>query len=52
MVIGAVFMTVFIIKFVVYVLICGFVGIDMLIWLGVFMVVYGVVYVVLENDAC
>ena len=48
---GAVFMTAFTTKSAVYVLIRGFAGTDMLIWLGAFMAVYGVVYAVLENDA-
>jgi multicomponent Na+:H+ antiporter subunit D len=48
---GAVFMTAFTTKSAIYVLIRGFAGTEMLIWLGAFMAVYGVVYAVLENDA-
>ena len=48
---GAVFMTAFTTKSAVYVLIRGFAGTDILIWLGAAMAVYGVVYAVLENDA-
>jgi multicomponent Na+:H+ antiporter subunit D len=48
---GAVFMTAFTTKSAVYVLIRGFAGTDVLVWLGAAMAVYGVVYAVLENDA-
>ena len=48
---GAVFMTAFTTKSAVYVLIRGFAGTNLLIWLGAAMAVYGVVYAVLENDA-
>ncbi len=48
---GAVFMTAFTTKSAVYVLIRGFAGTQLLIWLGAAMAVYGVVYAVLENDA-
>ena len=48
---GAVFMTAFTTKSAVYVLIRGFAGTDLLVWLGAAMAVYGVVYAVLENDA-
>ncbi|MAB80267.1 MAG: Na(+)/H(+) antiporter subunit D [Planctomycetes bacterium] len=48
---GAVFMTAFTTKSAVYVLIRGFPGTDLLIWLGAAMAIYGVVYAVLENDA-
>ncbi len=48
---GAVFMTAFTTKSAVYVLIRGFAGTELLIWLGGAMAVYGVVYAVLENDA-
>ena len=48
---SAVFMTAFTTKSAVYVLIRGFPGTDLLIWLGAAMAVYGVVYAVLENDA-
>lgn len=47
---GAVFMTAYTTKSAVYVLIRGFAGTEILIWLGAIMAVYGVVYAVLEND--
>lgn len=47
---GAVFMSAFTTKSAVYVLIRGFAGTEMLLWLGVIMALYGVVYAVLEND--
>jgi multicomponent Na+:H+ antiporter subunit D len=48
---GAVFMTAFTTKSAVYVLIRGFPGTELLVWLGAVMAIYGVVYAVLENDA-
>ena len=48
---GAVFMTAFTTKTAVYVLVRGFAGTELLVWLGAAMAVYGVVYAVLENDA-
>ena len=48
---GAIFMTAFTTKSAVYVLIRGFAGTEILIWLGAIMAIYGVVYAVLENDA-
>ncbi|MDP6761441.1 MAG: Na(+)/H(+) antiporter subunit D [Planctomycetota bacterium] len=48
---GSVFMTAFTTKSAVYVLIRGFPGTELLIWLGAAMALYGVVYAVLENDA-
>ena len=48
---GAVFMTAFTTKSAVYVLMRGFAGTEILVWLGAAMAVYGVVYAVLENDA-
>ena len=48
---GAVFMTAFTTKSAVYVLIRGFAGTELLVWLGAAMALYGVVYAVLENDA-
>jgi multicomponent Na+:H+ antiporter subunit D len=48
---GAVFMTAFTTKSAVYVLIRGFPGTELLVWLGALMAIYGVVYAVLENDA-
>jgi multicomponent Na+:H+ antiporter subunit D len=48
---GAVFMCAFTTKTAVYALARGLAGLDILIYLGVFMALYGVVYAVLENDA-
>ena len=48
---GAVFMTAFTTKSAVYVLIRGYAGTELLVWLGAVMAIYGVVYAVLENDA-
>ena len=48
---GAIFMTAFTTKSAVYVLLRGFAGTELLVWLGAIMAVYGVVYAVLENDA-
>ncbi len=48
---GAIFMCAFTTKTAVYVLVRGFPGAEILIWLGVFMALYGVVYAVMENDA-
>jgi multicomponent Na+:H+ antiporter subunit D len=48
---GAVFLTAFTTKSAVYVLIRGYAGTEILVWLGAAMAVYGVVYAVLENDA-
>ena len=48
---GAVFMTAFTTKSAVYVLIRGYAGTEVLVWLGAAMAIYGVVYAVLENDA-
>ena len=47
---GAVFLTAFTTKSAIYVLVRGFPGTDLLIWLGAIMAVYGVVFAVLEND--
>lgn len=47
---GAVFMTAFTTKSAVYVLIRGYSGTEILIYLGAIMALYGVVYAVLEND--
>ncbi|HID19359.1 MAG TPA: Na(+)/H(+) antiporter subunit D [Methanophagales archaeon] len=47
---GAVFLTAFTTKSAVYVLIRGFPNVELLIWLGVIMALYGVVFAVLEND--
>jgi len=47
---GAVFLTAFTTKSSIYVLIRGFPGVEVLIWLGAIMAVYGVIFAVLEND--
>jgi len=47
---GAVFLTAFTTKSAVYVLLRTFPGVELLVWLGAIMAVYGVVYAVLEND--
>jgi len=47
---GAVFLTTFTTKSAIYVLIRGFPGTEILIWLGAIMAIYGVVFAVLEND--
>src|SRR6478672_6302034 len=44
-------MTAFTTKSAVYVLIRGYAGTELLVWLGSVMAIYGVVYAVLENDA-
>jgi multicomponent Na+:H+ antiporter subunit D len=47
---GTVFLSAFTTKTAVYVLIRGFPGTELLIWVGMFMVFYGIVYALLEND--
>lgn len=47
---GTVFLSAFTTKAAVYTLARGFPGVDLLVWLGVAMALYGVVYAVLEND--
>jgi multicomponent Na+:H+ antiporter subunit D len=47
---GMVFLSAFTTKTAVYALMRGFPGNELLVWLGLVMVVYGVVYAVLEND--
>ncbi len=47
---GAVFLTAFTTKSAVYVLARSFPGVELLVWLGAIMALYGVVYAVLEND--
>jgi len=47
---GMVFLSAYTTKTAVYVLIRGFPGEPALIWLGLFMVFYGIVYAILEND--
>jgi multicomponent Na+:H+ antiporter subunit D len=47
---GTVFLSAFTTKAAVYALIRGFPGTELLIWVGLFMVFYGIVYALLEND--
>ncbi len=47
---GSVFLSAFTTKTAVYVLIRGFPGTEVLIWVGLVMVIYGVIYALLEND--
>lgn len=47
---GTVFLSAFTTKTAVYVLIRGFAGEDILIWIGLIMVFYGIIYAILEND--
>ncbi len=47
---GSVFLSAFTTKTAVYVLARGFAGWDILIWAGVVMAIYGVIFAVLEND--
>ncbi len=47
---GSVFLSAFTTKSAVYVLLRGFPGQELLIWVGLFMVFYGIVYALLEND--
>lgn len=47
---GSVFLSAFTTKTAVYVLIRGFAGEEVLIWVGMIMVFYGIVYALLEND--
>ena len=47
---GSVFLTAFTTKSAVYVLLRSFPGVELLVWLGAIMALYGVVYAVLEND--
>ena len=47
---GTVFLSAFTTKTAVYVLIRGFPGTELLIWIGVAMIFYGIVYALLEND--
>jgi multicomponent Na+:H+ antiporter subunit D len=47
---GTVFLSAFTTKTAVYVLIRGFPGTELLVWVGMFMVFYGIVYALLEND--
>ncbi len=47
---GTVFLSAFTTKTAIYTLIRGFPGNEILIWIGLFMVFYGIVYALLEND--
>ncbi|KPK09154.1 MAG: cation:proton antiporter [Betaproteobacteria bacterium SG8_39] len=47
---GTVFLSAFTTKTAVYVLLRGFPGAEILVWVGLFMVFYGIVYALLEND--
>ena len=47
---GTVFLSAFTTKTAVFVLLRGFPGFEVLIWIGLFMVFYGIVYALLEND--
>lgn len=47
---GSVFLSAFTTKTAVYALCRGFAGMELLVWLGVIMALYGVVYAVIEND--
>jgi multicomponent Na+:H+ antiporter subunit D len=47
---GMVFLSAFTTKTAVYVLLRGFPGTELLIYFGLFMVFYGIVYAILEND--
>jgi multicomponent Na+:H+ antiporter subunit D len=47
---GTVFLSAFTTKTAVYVLIRGFPGTELLIWVGLLMVFYGIIYALLEND--
>ena len=47
---GSVFLSAFTTKTAVYVLLRGFPGTEFLIWIGIFMIFYGIVYALLEND--
>jgi len=49
-VVGTVFLSAFTTKTAVYTLARGFAGTDLLIWVGITMVVYGIVFAILEND--
>ena len=47
---GMVFLSAFTTKTAVYVLLRGFPGTDLLVYLGLFMIFYGIIYALLEND--
>jgi len=47
---GAVFLSAFTTKTAVYVLLRGFPGAEILVFIGIFMIFYGIIYALLEND--
>ncbi|MDX2201607.1 MAG: Na(+)/H(+) antiporter subunit D [Hyphomicrobiaceae bacterium] len=47
---GMVFLSAFTTKTAVYVLLRGFPGTELLIWVGLAMMLYGIIYAILEND--
>lgn len=47
---GTVFLSAFTTKTAVYVLLVGFAGEQILIWIGTYMIFYGIIYALLEND--
>ncbi len=47
---GTVFLSAFTTKTAVFALLMGFPGADILIWIGLYMVFYGIIYALLEND--
>ena len=47
---GTVFLSAFTTKTAVYALLRGFPGTELLVWVGLFMAFYGIVYALLEND--
>ena len=47
---GTVFLSAFTTKTAVYVLLRGFPGAEILIYIGIFMIFYGIIYALLEND--
>jgi multicomponent Na+:H+ antiporter subunit D len=47
---GSVFLTAFTTKSAVYVLLRAYPGLELLVWLGAIMAIYGIVYAMLEND--
>ncbi|MCL5780891.1 MAG: Na(+)/H(+) antiporter subunit D [Firmicutes bacterium] len=49
-VIGTVFLSAFTTKTAVYTLARGFAGTEILMWAGIFMIIYGIVFAILEND--
>ncbi|HBW35925.1 MAG TPA: Na(+)/H(+) antiporter subunit D, partial [Desulfosporosinus sp.] len=49
-VVGTVFLSAFTTKTAVYVLARGFAGTDLLVWAGITMIIYGIVFAILEND--